>query len=224
MDRQFESAVEWVARISAPMIENGRIDFGEIHPMEAILRLTLGVYWIPDDEGGLASKKSGAMFSHEAATEWLLRNAEKVPGAFSLMKMLCSDRLHRNEPLDASMRVFLQLHLMEQIAPPPSRRSDKTIFRNICLHTWIKTAANDYDLKPTRGDAAKDPRSACDAVSKGLERNGYHLSYRALKEICVGKTYEPARVWSKQWVEAHQLARTAGIIPAHMLDRYWYGV
>lgn len=224
MDRRFDSAVEWVERVSAPLIKNGHIDFGELHPMEAILRLNLGIYWIPDDDNGMASQTSGYMFSHEGATRWLLDNVEKVPGSFSLMKMLCLDRLNRNLDLDSSMRLFLQLHLSELIPPPKGRRADRTIFGNIWLHTWVKTAGNDYNLKLTRNDETKSARSACDAVSKGLERNGHHRSYRALKEICVGKSHAPARIWSEHWVAAWHHARSAGIIPPHALDRYWYGV
>ena len=109
------------------------------------------------------------------------------------------------------------------ISPPKQEKRSLTWMRNALLFTLAKRIEIDRGLRLTRGDAAKKHESACDAVAEGLRRNGHHLEFRAIKELCVGtgKQMQQFRESLKDWLEADQYARQAGVIPAKYLDAVW---
>ena len=142
-----------------------------------------------------------------------------------MLCQICADWIHRDFRLSEPLKTFAVLHFAGELNPPKPVRAIKTAFGNIWLYTWCRTIVNDYDLTLTRNDSKKSVGlSACDAVVEGLKRNGHHTTFEALKQICVGKTHGRVREVAKLWCEAHEVARIAGIIPAHVLDRQWYGV
>ena len=224
MDSKYLSAVEWISKATQPYIKNNQLDLSRIDPSEVVLRLVLGVYWLPDDEEGLASTKNGAMVCHSGAADYLLSICEKSRAAFSLLATICADYVRRGVPLSGSLSVFAQHYFLDQIERPKPVRAHQTAFQNCCLLTWAKTVSRDYSLSLTRNKASTKKISACDAVAAGLASNGHHRTADSIMEICSGTTHKKARQMSDQWVAAYQDARAAGIIPAKVLDRYWYGL
>ena len=231
MSQDFEAAVDWVGKVSAPYVSNGQIDLAELDPMEPIWRLMLGIYWLPDADAGRASRTGGRWVCHELAARTLLDNAEKSRAAHTLLCEICADYINRDEPLLPSIRRFSVLHLLGRLSKPRNRRAYNTVFTNIFVYTLARQASQDFGLTLTRNaepreepGEAKPQISACDAVFKGLARSGHTRSFQSVKEICVGTTHKKAREMSNRWVEAAREARRAGIIPPEVLDRTWYGV
>lgn len=224
MSEQFEEAVEWVARVSRPWVKDGQLDVGELDPMEAVFCLRLGVYWLPEDEGGHASKKAGRYVCHEGAAAYLMEIRGHSRSAHNLLTNISVDYLMRGEKLSPSLRTFAALQLAGRLEEPPKIKAYETAFANIYMYTLAKTVERDFGLHLTRGEAAKKHESACDAVAQGFAKNGHHRTAGSIIEICKGTTHKRVRSVSKLWVEAHETARRAGIIPARLLDRYWHGV
>lgn len=231
MPQDFDAAVDWVARVSASYVKDGQIILEGLDPMEPIWRLMLGIYWLPNDEDGQASRTRGRWVCHEYASSTLLDNAEKSRAAHTLLCEICADYINRGEPLSPSMRTFSVLQLLGRLTKPKNRRAYNTAFANIFLYTLAKQASADFGLTLTRNaEPREEPGetkvqiSACDAVSQGFARNGHARTFQSVKEICVGTTHKRVRELSNRWVEAADNARQLGFIPPEVLDRDWYGV
>ncbi|MCL6286027.1 hypothetical protein M3P21_21150 [Ruegeria sp. 2012CJ41-6] len=229
MSVEFQDAVDWVERVSASWLENGKCDFADLDPAEPILCLRFGIYYDARGSTPLASLIGGPSFGgrficSDAAGSQLLSVCEKSPAAYNLLREISADFILRDDELPPSLRQFAALHLRGRLNEPKKKRIHKTAFRNIWLLSLSRNVAADYDLSITRNDESRVRTSACDAVAMGLARNGHHISYRAAKEVCVGTTSRRIRAVSDLWVEAYHAARTAKIIPESVLDRIWTDV
>jgi hypothetical protein len=222
----FTAAVDWVARVSAPYVKNGRLDFPPFDPAQVVFQLLLGVYWLPDDDDGSASRVSGQWHFHEGAASWLLSESERSLAAFQLLSAACADYLYHEKDLLPSMRKFAVLQLSGSMEKPRPVKAHLTSMRNVMLYVWLQTVIADHGLSVSRNDATGAGTGACDAVAVGIERNGHRITPKALKEICYAKTkgQAAARQIAGEIVKASHHARNAGIIPTHLFDRAFHGV
>lgn len=222
----FTAAVDWVARVSAPYVKNGRLDFPQIDPAQVVFQLLLGVYWLPDDDDGSASRMSGQWQFHEGAASWLLSESERSLAAYQMLSDACADYLYHEKDLLPSMRKFAVLHLSGSLEKPRLAKVHHTSMRNVMLFVWLQTVIADHGLTVSRNDTTGPGAGACDAVAAGIERNGHTITPKALKEICYAKTkgQAAARQIADEIVKASRHARNAGIIPTHLFDRAYHGV
>jgi len=214
----------WVAQVTQYWVVDGKLSVEDLDPLEAVLRLQLGVYYLPSDKNDFASGESGRYVCHEDAARRLLKISEESLAAYNLLVEICANYILRREPLTGSLVTFSVLHLTGEIEKPKKKRAYQAAFTNQLLYTLAQTVSRDFGLSLTRNEATAEKKSACDSVSQGLAKNGHHRTSGSIKEICVGTTHKRTRQFSEIWVEAYNQARTAGIIPADILDRYWYGM
>jgi hypothetical protein len=222
----FVAAVDWVARVSAPYVIDGQLNFPKVDPTQVVFQLNLGVYWLPDDADGKASRTSGQWIFHEGAAAWLLSESERSLAAYQLLEAACADYVFRGKELSPSMRKFNVLHLSGDLAKPKAAKAHLTSMRNVMLFVWTQTVVADFALPISGGGEGGPGMSACDAVATGIERNGHSLTPKALKELWYAQTngQVAARQTARAIAEATRYARDAGIIPTHLLDRAYHGV
>lgn len=84
--------------------------------------------------------------------------------------------------------------LTGKIQEPKRTRSSKHAFRNVALLNTAQLASELFGLPLTRNDEAIRQCSACDAVAEALSRLGHHVSFRAVKELCVGTSPQSRRI------------------------------
>ena len=129
-----------------------------------------------------------------AAKSLLERALEGDWAAFKTCKETAAHMLSLNRELPNGLRVFVALVLMNKIVEPRNPRRAKTWLRAYFFYNRAKTCERRFELPLTSNDASSQRESCCDAISLALANLGYHVSPRAIKEICVGSKQENVKM------------------------------
>lgn len=197
---RFERAVVAIESAISPNVKDGVLDFPRTHSKRPILLLSLGVHWI---EPNWENHFTGYWLCSDEAARALLNLCEAEVAAFEICRDITAHRLMNGWTLPPALKTFNALFMAGQLNEPKDVRASITWMKNMYLLTLAKSAAGDFDLTQTRGDENTERFSACDAVVEGLRRAGFHTSYRAVKDLCVGSKPEQRRLraeWT-EWVE-----------------------
>ncbi|WP_417463049.1 hypothetical protein [Kordiimonas sp.] len=226
MGDDYAEAVAWAKRVTAPLASKGAEAFEDFDPLEIIFKLRLGVYWLQDGPSEPGRYGTGKMICSKDAAWWLWDQSKHTPAAYKILCDVCANFIARGIVLEDPLRGFAAQAMTGFIGPPKHKnpKAMKTAGRNLFFLAWLNTIKLDHGLDLTRGDAAQDHRSACDALAEGMAANGYHVTFRALKELCVGKSHDAARQTAHELGQAWSFAKQARIIPEYALERAFYGV
>ena len=200
----FSDAIDWLSLICAGIVKDGRIKLPEMCFWEPYLELKLNVR--PTSGGAYEISDGSAM----ALFEW----AKELPGAHDLACKICATNLILGSPIPEPLRIIGAEVIMGQKKRPKGEKADKTWLVNQYKYSLIMRAAEDFGLKPTRGDNNAG-LSACDAVSVAFQNAGHHVDYFSLKRLVVEKRYKRLR---EQWQMWASKASDLGF--AVLADRY----
>lgn len=184
----FSNAVDWLTPICSGIVQNGKIKLPEMCFWEPYLELKLDVR--PTEKGAYEISPGSAV----ALFEW----TNELPGAHDLACKICATNLLHNAPIPEPLRLIGAEVLMGTKERPRGEKADKTWLSNQYKYSLIARAAEDFSLKPTRGDN-NAALSACDAVSVAFERAGHHVDYFSLKRLVVEKRYKRLREQFHMW-------------------------
>ena len=224
MTKKFDDAVESVALLSRQYVEGGQIVLKRMEPETFILQLKLGIRLERFVDGSVRTEKHETQYScSDEAAETLFGICENNTAAFDLCKRIAAHGLLLGQPLPPALQRFAGNFLADLIKRPNGTRRSITWSRNIYLLTLVRMAQKRCGLEMTRSDGGHNEISACDAVSLGLARNGHSVSYRAIKELCVGSKREQKELRSdfNDWVLAIVSALESGEISERQLEGSW---
>jgi len=224
MSDNFKDACSWLAELSKQYVQNGQLVFPRTEPLRNAHMLALGIYWVPDQPED-RSCISGEFHCSNEAVEKLLNICEQDAAAFDLCKEISAHRLATGGDFLPALKTFTALYMLDLISRPKTKRRSVTWLRNMYLLTMAKVASKAFSLDLTRGDSSP-AISACDAVVAGIAANGHHISFRAVKELCVGTGGENVtlRQEFQQWVDLQMVAVERDELARRLFHRTWLGV
>ena len=227
MTSNFEDAVELVALLSRPYVRDRKIVLPRIEPETLVLQTQLGIKFekFSDDLQQVNIHKNHYHCT-DIAAETLFKICEENVAAFDLCKRIAAHSLLVNRALPPALQRFAGNYLAGLLKRPKgSGKRSITWLRNIYLLTLVRVAQKRFGLNRVRGDEKPDAKSACDAVALGLKKNGHSVSYRAIKELCVGSKEEQKTLRNdfNDWVLAIVEGLKSGEISEQEVARTWLG-
>mgnify|MGYP003132961943 CR=1 FL=1 len=220
----FEKAVDWLEALSADYVHDGKLNFPRTEPRQNVLMLDLGVYWVPltDDNS------RGYYHCTNEAAEQLLNMCQEEAAAFDICKSIAAHRLASNGEFLPALKTFTALYMTDMIERPKSTRRTVTWLRSMYFYTMAKVTEAQFGLPLTRNDERSKDRhskeiSACDVVVAAFARHGHHISFRAVKEICVGSdaTNKQLRSEFRAWADAQRRAVERDPIARELFHLTW---
>lgn len=224
MTSNFNEAVEAIALLSKNYVKNGQIVLPPCEPETFTLQTELG---IPFDGFGdnLEQTENHELhyYCSDLAAETLLEVCEVSTAAFDLCTRIAAHGLIVDQALPPALQKFAGWYLAGLIKRPKGTRRSKQWLRNIYLLTLVRVAHKQFGLTMTRNDDGHNEKSACDAVSKGLEKNGHSTTPRSIKELCVGSKKEQKQIRSEfnDWVIALSNGLESGEISERQVEQTW---
>jgi hypothetical protein len=226
LNENYQRVVRQLSAFVATMAMDGKLEIPSQSPSQNIIAFDLGVYWIPNSE----MFPMGCFICSDDASGQLLRLAweEGDVGAWDLCQSIAAHRNATGEDVPPGIQTFTGLVMSGSIQKPKSRKRNHTWLRAQFLFTLVSLARLRGGLNPTRSDEKKGPHlSGCDAVVQVLEPYGLNVSYRAVKEICIGSKPENVALRNEyfEMLAAFDRARKrdpiAAIATPGMLAGYW---
>lgn len=220
----FENAVDWLEALSAEYVQDGKLTFPRTEPRQNVLMLDLGVYWVPLSD----DNSRGYYHCSKEAAEQLLNMCQEDAAAFDICKSIAAHRLASKGEFLPALQTFTALYMTDMIARPKSTRRTITWLRNMYFYTMAKVTEVQFGLPLTRNDEGStskcsNDKSACDVVAAAFARHGHNISFRAVKEICVGSdaTNKQLREEFLAWAEAQKRAVERDPIARDLFPRSW---
>ena len=214
----YEKAVNFVINFINEYSVDGVLSLPILDPEKNILMLKLGVYWISTGRNG-----AGYFVCPEDASFELLKMSETNRAAWEICRDVAGHTLAIGGQLPEGIRTFAALHFAGLRQEPKALKRSRTWLRNQCLYILANTCALTFNLTLTRSDPpppGKACKSACDAVVEGMEECEVPVTFRAMKEICVGSNPENVRLRQENFdlVEALHAAKIRDPLAARIFS------
>jgi hypothetical protein len=130
----------------------------------------------------------------EANLEALCDSAWDDAGARARALDIVSSKLihaYRLTKFEARLAGFALSNRLPKITEKAGRKVAENLDRNMFIYALVHAIRDRFGLKRTRGDAAKNPQSACDVVSMAFIKHQRHeVTYKAVKEIVGNRKLE----------------------------------
>ena len=226
MQSEFDEAVDIVAIASEGYVSSGRLELPKREIGGFLFEAALGIRLVLRNGEEDGADQTPTYFCSDRAAKILYGLCDQRADAFELAKKISAQKLISGEPLPRYLQKFAGLYIANRIRKPKSTRQSLSLMRNLFLLSLIRAVEKQFNLSMTRADESERQKSACDAVSAGLKKNGHHLTYRALKELCVGSKPEQKRVREEfnEWVKLLALGRANGTLSEEDISATWIGL
>lgn len=167
----FNEAVEAIALLSKNYVKNGQIVLPPCEPETFTLQTELGIQF-DEFSDNLEQTENHELhyYCSDSSAETLLEVCEVSTAAFDLCTRIAAHGLIVDQALPPALRKFAGYYLANLVKRPKGTRRSEKWLRHIYLLTLVKVAEKQFGLTTTRNDATVDPKSACDAISKGLKK------------------------------------------------------
>jgi hypothetical protein len=179
--KAYREATLWTCDQVDEKIVDGKLDFPECTFADAVVEFSAGIDFVQPDEAS-----SFYTVSEELAAQfWLL--AETNHEVFDLCSKICSKNLLADASLPQCLRIFAaQVLCVELRRPtPPHRERERNWLEQIFLWATVNQIAERFGLNPTRNDATRTARSACDAMTEAPTVCGRKTKYSEIKNLMV---------------------------------------